>query len=194
MMGYSGGKISDVTKRMKKGAELAGTRMGKLGAERMATHTRENTPVGEPPLNDPLGRRASDDFTHLRDKIDEKPTVYTGEAWESGAETDVFYAEFVEEGTGLWGPEHRKYKIAPKDPDGVLAFFARQTTPEGTPLLSGKRSENLQHGGMVFARFVMHPGSPGQHMFQIGAQMTELEIQEIGRQGVRTMKNYVERG
>lgn len=194
-MGYTGGSIADVTDRARRGAKLAGERMAKLGGEEVTRHTKMNTPIGEP---DPLDPTGGDDYTHLREQIYEKPVVYkvvdgVG-SWESGAETDVDYAPFVEEGTGLWGPEHRKYKIEPKDPNGVLAFFSRMQTPEGAPMLSGSRRANLVHGNQVFVRYVMHPGSPGQHMFAIGVEMAEVQLPAIGSQGIRTMKNYVERG
>lgn len=59
--------------------------------------------------------------------------------------TDVEYAPFVELGTGLWGPSHSKYPIVPKRPGGVLSWVG----PDGR---------------RRFAKRVMHPGSPGQHM------------------------------
>ena len=37
----------------------------------------------------------------------------TSTAYVSRVETSVDYAPFVEHGTGLWGPEHRKYLIKP---------------------------------------------------------------------------------
>jgi hypothetical protein len=56
----------------------------------------------------------------------------------------------------LWGPEHRKYLILPKRPGGFLAWRGP--------------------GGMIFARAVWHPGSPGQHMVQIAAAAVEIEM------------------
>lgn len=78
--------------------------------------------------------------------------------WTSGVETDVEYAPYVEHGTGLWGPQHRKYEIRPKDPDGTLHWVDPRT------------------GRDVFAKRVMHPGSPGAHMFSVGAAATEAEL------------------
>jgi very-short-patch-repair endonuclease len=66
----------------------------------------------------------------------------------------------VEWGTGLWGPKHAKYLIVPKKPGGWLSWI------------------NPRTGQRVFARKVMHPGSPGAHMFAIGAHLTEAEFEE----------------
>lgn len=192
-MGYTGGKVADMVDRVREGAKLGGRKMADAGGEATVRHTKMNTPIGEP---QPGSTRSADPFIHLRDEIFKKEVTYApsgeGMAWESGAFTEVYYAPFVEEGTGLWGPEHQKYKIEPKTPGGVLAFFARMTTPEGSPLLSGNPNANLVHGQMVFARYVMHPGSPGQHMFAIGVQMAEMELPAVGAEGLRVWKEYSE--
>lgn len=78
---------------------------------------------------------------------------------------DVEYAQWVESGTGLYGPEHRPYVIVPKDPQGTLAW------------------RDPKSGRMVFAKKVMHPGSPGNHMLAIAAHVVEFEVESgvIGR-------------
>jgi len=76
-------------------------------------------------------------------------------AYKSGVATDVDYAPHVEYGTGLWGPKGAKYPIVPKKPGGFLKF-----------MVDGKE---------VFAKRVMHPGSPGQHMVAIAADVVEAE-------------------
>ena len=71
------------------------------------------------------------------------------------------YAPYVEDGTGLWGPKHAKYEIKPKRPGGWLRWIDPMT------------------GDPVFARRVMHPGWPGNHMFAIGAALTEQEFDAV---------------
>jgi hypothetical protein len=113
---------------------------------------------------------------HLRDSI-EKSQLRTYEiggdtVYEAGAETDVFYAPYVEEGTGLWGKNHREYIIRPKKPGGWLSWI----TQTGFTRKDGSR---VEPGTRVFAKEVRHPGSPGQHMFAIGAELLEHEFEEF---------------
>jgi hypothetical protein len=85
-----------------------------------------------------------------------KPTLVTksvrGTRYRSTVATDVDYAPYVNYGTGLWGPEHRKYLIEPHPPNQMLSWIDP---------LTGRR---------VFARRVWHPGSPGHHMVEEGTQ------------------------
>ena len=76
------------------------------------------------------------------------------DTYESVVATDVDYAIHVEHGTGLWGPEHKKYLITPKKPGGMLSWIGHD-------------------GQRVFARYVWHPGSPGQYMMAYGLGKTE---------------------
>jgi hypothetical protein len=81
-------------------------------------------------------------------------------------------AEKVELGTGLWGPKHAKYPIVPVN-GRVLKFLwwhsSTITRKNGTRLKTPKKN-------MKFAttEMVMHPGSPGQHMFLKGIMDTEV--------------------
>ena len=91
--------------------------------------------------------------------------------YESGAESELEYAPYVEHGTGLWGPKHAKYLIVPKRPDGWLRWIDPDT------------------GNPVFAKRVMHPGSPGNHMFEIGVAIAEQEFErEVEPILVRVMR------
>jgi hypothetical protein len=45
----------------------------------------------------------------------------------------------------------------------------------------------------MFAKEVLHPGSPGQHMFAIGAAMTEAAFHEFTRGGLTDWKRDSER-
>lgn len=120
------------------------------GGRRFKDAVRDRTPV---------------DTGRLRDSYEEKPVTVVeepqGRVYESGPFTEVEYGPFAEHGTGLWGPKHAKYEIRPKDPDGFLHWVDPNT------------------GQDVFAKRVMHPGSPGAHMFQIAAAETEAMLEEI---------------
>lgn len=89
-----------------------------------------------------------------------KSSWYTvGPAWkgqkiESSVASNIEYAPHVEYGTGLYGPKAAKYPILPKKPGGFLRWIDPKTGEE------------------VFARKVMHPGSPGAYMVTKGADAT----------------------
>lgn len=119
------------------------------GGERMTELTEMNTPI---------------DSGHLRQSWKVKPVILLVDAVgnpvaQSGVETFVEYAPYVEWGTGLFGPKHAKYPIVPKNPDGWLKWTDPKT---GLP---------------VFAKKVMHPGSPGQHMVAIAVAVSEHELE-----------------
>lgn len=118
--------------------------------------TRQNTPV---------------ETSALRESWDVTDAVPFRRGWTALLFNPTEYAEYVEEGTGLWGPRRKKYKIAPKDPNGMLAFRPYLRGADGSVAI------NLEggpaKGGTTFARFVMHPGSPGHHMMRIGKAMAE---------------------
>lgn len=148
-MGYSGGKLAPWfgTGPIK----LAATRMARDGGERLTMLTKLKTPVGE--------------TGHLKESWKAKPVLIVVDelgrtVYESGTETGVDYAPYVEWGTGLWGPKHAKYLIEPKNPDGWLHWIGAD-------------------GVSVFARRVWHPGSPGAHMVAIAVAATEAEIHEL---------------
>lgn len=135
-------------------------RMVNKGGDRMVEWAVKNTPIGAPNL-------AAHSFkggnlrTSWYQRLVKRTRSRGFPAWESGVATDVDYAPDVEYGTGLWGPEHRKYTIVPKNPGGWLHWIDPKT------------------GKDVFAKRVEHPGSPGQHMVAIAVQMVEHEI-EVG--------------
>lgn len=121
------------------------------GGEAMTRHVKERTPVD-------LGTLKAD----IRQKLTVVRVGARGElVYESGAETEIEYAPYVEHGTGLWGPRAARYEIRPKRPDGWLRWIDPMT------------------GQPVFAKRVMHPGSPGAHMFAIGASLTEAEFDRL---------------
>lgn len=128
-------------------AQATLVRMADRGGERMVELTAENTPIDTGKL------RASWYQRRLR-RVRRGPLS----GWESGVATDEDYGPDIEFGTGLYGPEHRRYLIVPKRPGGVLRWRDPKT------------------GRIIFARRVMHPGSPGQHMVQIAAGALEIEM------------------
>jgi hypothetical protein len=136
----------------------------------MVDNTQRNTPVSDPSPGEPVH------LPHLRDEIEGKPVIVeprpNGRVYETGAVTFVEYAPYVEDGTGMWGPHHAPYPIEPT-PGGLLSWVG----PDG------KRR---------FAKRVMHPGSPGQHMFAIGAALTEHEFERIADHGLREWERRVE--
>src|SRR4051812_32640133 len=99
-------------------------RVAHEGGRRMTDWTKRNTPIGH---------RAFDPNYipgRLRESIQQKVVVVypgrRGMVYESGCETNVSYAPFVEEGTGLYGPYRRMYEIRPKNPDGWLSWIDQE--------------------------------------------------------------------
>lgn len=132
-------------------------------------------------INTPIGHRPFDEFYvpgQLRASIEKKLLVVYpsrgGLVYESGAESNLSYAGFVEEGTGLYGKYRRMYVIRPKNPDGWLRFHD-------------------EHGNVVFAKEVHHPGIHGQHMFAIGVHMTEFEFGLFSERILHTWVRRLER-
>lgn len=99
------------------------------------------------------------DGGNLRSSWYRTPAVEEGRtrrAWRSWVRTEVEYAPYVEWGTGLFGPEHRKYLIEPKEPGRMLSWVS-----------GGRR---------FFAHRVWHPGSPGQYMMASAAARLEATL------------------
>lgn len=128
-------------------AQRALRRMAHTGGSVLKDRVEENTPIDTGEL------RAS--WTQSPVKHRRVSMLGAEDVYESEVSTDKDYAPDVEHGTGLWGPEHRKYLIEPKTPGGLLSWIDAST------------------GQRVFARRVWHPGSPGQHMMAFGAAKTE---------------------
>jgi hypothetical protein len=148
-MAYVGGSLAPW---FDSGPNLRFLRRGAArGGERLTTLTEMNTPV---------------DTGRLRGSWRTKPVMLLVDsrgrtAARSGTETSVDYAPYVEYGTGLWGPKGTPYEIRPKKPDGWLHWKDAKT------------------GEDVFARRVMHPGSPGNHMVAIAVGILEGELDRV---------------
>lgn len=177
--------------------------------ERLVERTRRNVPPALRDIADDGGtvmtravtQNTPVDTEQLRQSITKKPVTagqlrdaggrfMSGMSYESGTFTEVEYAPHVEHGTGLWGPKSAKYRIEPKDPNGVLAFYVKGS-PTG---LSSRRGGGTAEGTLVFAKYVLHPGSPGQHMFATGAAFTESRFDEIAAKGLNEWARKSERG
>jgi hypothetical protein len=87
------------------------------------------------------------------------PTTPKDNGWTTSVSNDVDYAAYVENGTGLYGPKHAKYLIKPKNPGGTLRFEIG--------------------GRIVFAKFVMHPGSPGKYMMLRSLNMLDVGAEAL---------------
>jgi hypothetical protein len=181
---------------VRKPTERACARMAEDGSKHWLRVTKANTPV-----QDHLKQIATyhnghytriEDPGHLRDSIDLRElrvyysVPHAGMIYEQGVDTNVSYAPYVEEGTGLWGPLHAKYRIRPRNPAGWLSWITRKPVR----LKSGRL---VPAGTRMFAKEVLHPGSPGQHMFAIGAAMTEAAFHEFTRGGLTDWKRDSER-
>jgi hypothetical protein len=167
-MPYVGGSLTtlfDETAQMKT-RNLAKT-LAHKGGRRMETLARANTPVRTGEL------RAS----WYRTPVVEIDALL-GRAYRVTVANDTDYAAWVENGTGIYGPEHRPYVIVPKDPMGTLAWRDPKT------------------GKMIFAKRVLHPGSPGNHMLAIAAHVVEYELDTgvLGGREVAAWARSIETG
>lgn len=188
-MGYKGDRLVPLINRLDRASYRAGHRMADRMVSRGRENIRLNTPVATFHLRNTYkrtgisyGQLASLGYTSIR---------WAAYAWTGKVYSEVEYAPFVEMGTGLWGPKRKKYKIQPKKPGGVLAFTPYDRTPNGSVILDVEGAPS-KTGGLVTVRFVMHPGSPGNHMFQIGAELTEHEVAEWSLEPLRLWKSEVE--
>lgn len=154
-MGYEGGSLTSLFGEGPQAAtDVAVMRMAEKGGDRMTELTVENTPIGgREGEGHGGGNLRSSWYTLPLERVH----IGSWPGWRSGTASDVDYAPHVEYGTGLWGPQGRKYEIRPKNPGGVLRWIDPKT------------------GHEVFARRVWHPGSPGQHMLGIAATVVEGE-------------------
>lgn len=159
----------------------AGERFAKDGQARFLHNVGINTPVETGLLRDSY--RASGIEYGAGAYRTGSGVSFAIYSWTGRVYTEVEYAPYVEYGTGLWGPEHKKYEIKPRNPGGVLAFAPYLKGPAGGVVMD-------VHGGVsktgkVVVRYVMHPGSPGAAMFRIGAVITEAEAEEWGQEAAR---------
>lgn len=194
-MPYDVPDLGKMFEKAEQKARDAGQRIAEDGLDAMEHNIEINTPV---------------ETRHLRDSYKQRAIVYgaydaaTGADWGYGARdaagrwthgtkayawtgtvfTEVDYALYVEKGTGLWGPRHAKYKIAPKKPGGMLAFQPYHRTAAGGVILD-VHSGSPSKSGTIFVRYVMHPGSPGAEMFQIGTILTEAQKDHWSETGLR---------
>ena len=107
--------------------------------------------------------------TAVRRELHGTTTAYT-----APVSTDVSYAPYVNYGTGLWGPEHRKYLIEPHPPNEYLTWI-----------------DPLTHR-RVYARHVWHPGSEGHHMIEKAGSVVHAGLNEMMLTELETYKREAE--
>lgn len=153
MCPYVGGSlVSLFDEKPQAATRLAARRMAEKGTDRMLDVTVTNTPIDKGNLRSSWYALPVQRVQHL--------LAPTHGAYQGTVASDVNYAPHVEYGTGLFGPSGAKYPIRPKKPGGMLRWTDRST------------------GDTVYAKAVMHPGSPGQHMLQIGGFVAEGEADD----------------
>lgn len=103
-----------------------------------------------------------------------KAVTFVGTAMSAKWFNEKEYAQYVNYGTGLWGPEHKKYLILPKDPDGMLHWVDKA-------------------GVDRFAKSVLHPGSPGHFMLEASADFVEATWGRIVQPLLRVWARATER-
>jgi hypothetical protein len=111
----------------------------------------------------------------MSDKKASKAATYLGLGMEASWFNKLEYAPYVNYGTGLYGPEARKYLIVPKKPGGTLHWVDRAT------------------GADVYAKAVLHPGSPGNYMLEISADVVEATWDRIIKPLLITWVKQMER-
>jgi len=162
-MGYTGGKLApwfgtEPTERFMRAAPV-------FVAKEARDIAQKNTPVETGELraawrSDPVARRTAS---------------YVGLGYEASWFNKLEYAPYVNYGTGLYGPEAKKYLILPKKPGGTLHWVDRVT------------------GQDVYAKAVLHPGSPGNYMLEISADFIEATWQKLLRPLLRVWATETER-
>lgn len=174
------------------GVERATMRLGERLAEDALERYRHNVEINTPVETGALrsSYRVSDVRYGQELRMTGLAVGYSVYAWTGSVYTEIEYAEYVERGTGLWGPEHKKYVIKPKQPGGVLAFSPYMKKAGGVVMdVAGHPAS----GGPVVVRYVMHPGSPGAAMFRIGAVITEAETEEWSHRALSEWRRDAER-
>ncbi len=184
-MSYKGDNLVDMIDQLEHASMRTGQRLAEAMQKRGEHNIRINTPVKTFHL------RESYERSRVKRSLDTSQSIrWAIYAWSGTVYTEVEYAPYVEMGTGLWGPKRKKYKIAPKKPGGMLAFSPYSRMPNGGVILDVQGAP--VQGKTIFVRFVMHPGSPGQHMFRIGTSLTEAEYREWSAEPMRLWKSEVE--
>jgi hypothetical protein len=146
-MPYVGGSLTTLfDEKARVATRDAAFKMARRGIDRMHDHAARNTPV-----------RTGNLRTAWFHTEPVKVGYVIGDGYQAYLKNEVEYAPYVEYGTGIYGPEHRPYVIVPKDPNGFLAWRGKD-------------------GHWVFAKKVLHPGSPGNHMLALAAHFTEAEL------------------
>lgn len=161
-MPYVGGKLHPWfdTGKNDKALQLMATTVAKEGRE----VAEKNTPVDTGDLR-----------AHWKSSAKASQAELVGVGWKAEWSNSLEYAPYVNYGTGLYGPKHKKYLIVPKTPGGTLHWVDRLT------------------GQDRFAKAVLHPGSPGNYMLEISADVIESTWEKIVQPILRLWARQVER-
>lgn len=179
-MGYSGDSLVELVEHMEGEAHATGWLLAKELGDNYQHNIEINTPVETRKLRESY-QQTDIDYVYV-------PELHAY-AWEGRVFTEVDYALYVERGTGLWGPQHRKFEIKPKTPGGVLRFSPYTRLASGAVMLTVENG--LTKGGPIYAKVVLHPGSPGHAMFRVGAVMAEHEVAMWSREPLALFERMV---
>jgi HK97 gp10 family phage protein len=147
-MPYVGGSLTTLFDEIAQAATAeAARKMAEAGGDHIIDIAKINTPVRS-------GRLRS---AWRRSEV-EPDSVEGHPAFRVTVSNPVDYAAYVEYGTGLYGPKHAPYVIKPRNPGGTLRFVGRD-------------------GNVVFAKSVLHPGSPGNYMLAIAMDVTHAAVE-----------------
>lgn len=183
-MSYEGGTLGSLVRDAERITKAAGRQMAQDLGQAFRDGVESNTPVQTRRLRESY-RVSGVTYRQTPGSIRWSAWAWQGRVW-----TDVDYAPYVEYGTGLWGPHRRKYPIRPRKVGGVLAFEPYTRTKAGGIVLTVENEP--VRGGTVFARLVMHPGSPGQAMFRSGAAITEARMDHVCAPALRMWRRRIE--
>jgi hypothetical protein len=162
-LGYIGGKLHPWFKT--KPVDFVMRTAPVLVAEEGRQIAEKNTPVDTGELREQWSA----------DKRSRKVIGLAVTGWRANWSNDSEYAGYVNYGTGLYGPTHSKYLILPKKPGGSLHWVDKAT------------------GQDVFAAKVMHPGSPGNYMLEISADVVEATWPKVMKPILREWARRMER-
>lgn len=130
---------------------LTAREIADAGLDAFQANVRRNTPIDTNPYRDRPGRPRGT----LRESIERTP---------------------VDRGRTPAGPAYRGRVFTEDD---VAPFVEWDTAPHEIRARFAKALRWRDAGGLNFRKAVMHPGTQGQHMFAIGANLTEHELPGI---------------
>lgn len=163
-MGYSGDSLASMFEAAKQPTEQAAKDITSDFGSKITDLAQRNAPV----LSGDLKKSLKKIRVHVK-RVEGGVVTYS-----SGVHTFLDYAPSVEHGSGLWGPQHRKYLIKPRKPGGTLSWIDKTT------------------GERRFAKYVWHPGQPPQKYVARAVAEAEATAEQIARPGLKRWEARVE--